>query len=124
MSVIKEEPVKYLMIHYLDETELNQADPDDAEDPAESAEILAWVTEMEARGVTLYGGELGPPRGAATVRVRDGEVLVTDGPFAETKEQVAGFNVIECGSLDEAVQIASRHPTARIGGFELRELMP
>jgi hypothetical protein len=52
--------------------------------------------------------------------VRDGQVLVTDGPFAETKEQVAGLNVLTCPSLAKAVEIASRHPTARIGTFELR----
>jgi hypothetical protein len=47
-------------------------------------------------------------------------VLVSDGPFAETKEQIAGFNVLECASMDEAIHVASRHPTARIGTFELR----
>ena len=52
--------------------------------------------------------------------MRDGEVLVTDGPFAETKEQVAGFNVLACPSLAEAVEIASQHPTARFGTLELR----
>ncbi len=56
------------------------------------------------------------------MRVRGGEVLVSDGPFAETKEQVAGFDVLECASLEEAVEIASRHPTATIGTFELRPL--
>ncbi len=52
--------------------------------------------------------------------VRGGEMLISDGPFAETKEQVAGFNVLECADLDEAIEVASRHPTAKIGTFELR----
>ena len=54
------------------------------------------------------------------MRVRDGEVLVSDGPFAETKEQIAGLPVLECADRDEAVAVASRHPTAKIGTFELR----
>ena len=83
--------------------------------------VTAWVEEMEGRKVLLPGGgELQPVSGATTVRVRGGEVLVADGPFAETKEQIAGFNVLECADLDEAIEIASRHPTAKLGTFELR----
>jgi hypothetical protein len=54
------------------------------------------------------------------VRLRSGETLVSDGPFAETKEQVAGYTVLECADLDQAIEIAARHPTGRIGTFELR----
>jgi hypothetical protein len=82
----------------------------------------SWVAEMDGRGVRREGTALGPVRAAAAVRIRDGEVLVSDGPFAETKEQIAGLNVLTCPSLADAVQIASRHPTARIGTFELRPL--
>jgi hypothetical protein len=57
---------------------------------------------------------------AASVRVRDGQLLVSDGPFAETKEQVAGFDLLECASQDEAVQVAARHPVAAIGTVEVR----
>ena len=56
------------------------------------------------------------------MRVRGGEVLVSDGPFAETKEQIAGFNVLECADLDQAIEVASQHPTAKIGTFELRPI--
>ena len=66
------------------------------------------------------GGRLRPVSDATTVRVRGGEVLISDGPFAETKEQIAGFNVLERADLDEAIEIASRHPTAKLGTFELR----
>jgi hypothetical protein len=75
---------------------------------------------MEATGVKLYGGRLRPVSDAVTVRVRGREVLVSDGPFAETKEQIGGFNLLECADLDEAIEVASRHPTAKIGTFELR----
>jgi hypothetical protein len=65
---------------------------------------------------------LEPVCDARTVRLRASEVLVTDGPFAETKEQIGGYDVIECADLDEAITIASRHPVARIGTIEVRPL--
>ncbi|GAB2610126.1 YciI family protein [Streptomyces capparidis] len=80
----------------------------------------AWVEETTRRGVRLFGHQVRPAADATTVRVRDGELLVTDGPFAETKEQMAGFDVIECADLDEAVEVASRHPMARYGMVEVR----
>jgi hypothetical protein len=80
----------------------------------------AWVTEMDGRGVRLEGHELRPAGEAATVRLRDGERLVSDGPYAETKEQIAGFDVLECADLDEAIEVAAGHPVARFGTIELR----
>ena len=80
----------------------------------------SWVVEMDGRGVRREGVPLRPVREAAIVRVRDGEVLVSDGPFAETKEQIAGYDVLACASLAQAIEIASQHPTVRIGTFELR----
>ncbi len=112
---------EYLMIHCVDETVvLSPADDCDVPGSPAAREQRAWDAETEASGVKLAGGRLQPPSAARTVRVRDGEVLVTDGPFAETKEQVAGLNVLACPSLAEAVEIASRHPTARTGTFEVR----
>ena len=93
------------------------------ESAAMPAATESWVAEMEARGVRKEGGPLRGVREAVTVRIRDGEVLVSDGPFAETKEQIAGFNVLECADLDEAIEAVSRHPTAKIGTFELRPLL-
>ncbi len=117
--------MRYLLFHCLDETaELSPADDSDVEGSAAAREIQAWDAEMEARGVKLYGARLRPVSDATTVRVRGGEVLVGDGPFAETKEQIAGLNVLECADLDEAIEVVSRHPTARIGTFELRPLWP
>jgi hypothetical protein len=80
----------------------------------------AWVEEMDGRGVRVVGHALQPVSDATTVRVRGGDVLVADGPFAETKEQIAGFDVIECADLDEAIEVASKHPMARYGTIEVR----
>ena len=86
------------------------------------ADPTSWVREMDARGVRLQGARLRPGSDATTVRVRDGEVLLSDGPFAETKEQIGGFDLIECENLDEAIEVASRHPAARFGWVEVRPL--
>ena len=115
--------MKYLLIHCLDETaESSTSSSSSGLSSAAARAVAAWDGEMELRGVKLSGGRLRPVSEATTVRVRGGEVLVSDGPFAETKEQVAGFNVLECADLDEAIKVASRHPTAKIGTFELRPL--
>ncbi len=75
---------------------------------------------MEGRSVRLQGHQLRPVSDASTVRVRDGEVLVADGPFAETREQIAGFDIIEAADLDEAIEVASKHPVASYGTVEVR----
>jgi hypothetical protein len=100
---------------------------DPAVDPREFETIEPvdpWVAELDGRGVRLYGSELEPPDHARTVRVRDSRAIVTDGPFAETKEQIAGFDVLECADLDEAIEVAGRHPMARLGILEVRPLWP
>jgi hypothetical protein len=113
--------MRFLLLHYFDESELDfSAEPDDG-DPAER-ELQAWVAEMESTGVKLHGGRLRPVSEAVTVRIRDGKRLLTDGPFAETKEQIAGFDVLECDSLAEAIEVAYRHPSARAGTLELRPI--
>lgn len=88
----------------------------------EGADGRAWVEEMKRRGAYSSGDLLRPPDEAATVRVREGQVLVSDGPYAETKEQVGGLTVLECASLDEAIELASTHPSARLGMIEVRPL--
>ena len=83
--------------------------------------VVAWVDEMEGRGILQPGGhELRPASYSRTVRVRGDEVLVSDGPFAETKEQIGGFDVLECASLDEAIEVAGKHPVARFGAIDVR----
>ena len=81
-----------------------------------------WSEEMAARGVVRGGAGLRPPTESTTVRVRDGQVLLTDGPFADTKEQIGGLVLIECADLDEAVEIAAKHPAAGYGMIEIRPL--
>jgi hypothetical protein len=100
---------------------------DPAVDPQEFASmepVGPWVAEMDGRGIRLFGSELEPPGGARTVRGRASRAIVTDGPFAETKEQVAGFDVLECADLDEAIEVAARHPMARAGLLEVRPFRP
>ena len=80
----------------------------------------SWTEEMEGRGVLLQGSQLRSINDATTVRKRDGEVLVADGPFAETKEYIAGFDIIDCADLDEAIEIAGKHPVAPYGTIEVR----
>ena len=96
---------------------------DDTADASDLAPVEPWVEELGVRrGVRLHGHRLRTPAEAVTVRVRDGEVLRSDGPFAETKEYVAGFDILECDSLEEAVEAAARHPVATIGAMEVRAL--
>ncbi len=82
--------------------------------------IDSWVAEMDGSGVRIVGNRLAGVDKAVTVRKRNGKVLTTDGPFAETKEWIAGFDVIECASLEEATSVAAKHPMARLGRIEVR----
>ena len=92
--------------------------------PEERAQIgpatEAWVQEMDGRGIRLEGEQLRSASDATTVQVRGGELLISDGPFAETKEQIAGFDIIECKDLDEAIEVAAKHPVAKFGSIEVR----
>jgi hypothetical protein len=82
----------------------------------------AFQEEMATRGVLESGARLRPTSTATSVQVRNGEVLTTDGPFAETKEQVGGFYVVDCKDLDEAIEIASKIPNAQDGTIEVRPI--
>ncbi|QJY44732.1 YciI family protein [Pseudonocardia broussonetiae] len=93
-------------------------DPEPDADTTDDAE--AWVRTNDAAARRVDGDRLGPVSAATTVRVRGGELLVTDGPFAETKELIVGYDVLECADLDEAIEVARAHPMARIGRLELR----
>jgi hypothetical protein len=85
-------------------------------------EYGAFGEEMGRRGVLQGGERLRPTTSATTVQVRDGKVLTSDGPFAETKEQIGGFFLVECGDLDEAIDVASQIPGARHGTIEVRPI--
>jgi hypothetical protein len=108
--------VKYLMLVCLDESV--ELSPEERAQMGPASE--AWVEEMERRGIRLDGNPLRPVSDATTVSVRGDEVLIADGPFAETKEQIAGYDIIDCADLDEALEVASKHPVARVGKIEVR----
>jgi hypothetical protein len=113
--------MKFLMLVCWDAGSMDaQAEPSPNDTPDE--ESFPWLDDVQARGIWVTGDQLAPPRRARSVRVREGKKLVTDGPFAETKEAVGGFDIIECASLDEAVEIASAHPVAQLGTIEVRPL--
>ena len=113
--------MKYLLlVCWHAETMNGLQEPEEGEARAE--ESFPWLDELQARGAWVTGDQLAPPRRARSVRVRDGRPLVTDGPFTETKEAVGGFDIVECGSMEEAVEIAAAHPVAQIGTIEVRPL--
>jgi hypothetical protein len=103
--------MRYLMLVHVDEAQ--DGGPE---------EVAPWVAEMDSRGIRQFGSRLRPASDTTTVRVRNGETLLTDGPFAETKEQVGGFDIIDCGNLDEAIEVAAKHPGAKDGRIEVRPL--
>src|SRR5215217_5383418 len=100
-----EEPMQYILLLTYDETLDEALSP--AEADAQTAAYGAWVEQCAARGALRGGERLRPTSDATTVQVRNDEVITTDGPFAETKEQIAGFFILECDDLDQAVQAAS-----------------
>ena len=108
--------MKYLMFVQTD------AEPDT--DPSELPDVEEWSTTLDTSGKRIMGDRVRTYEDATTVRVRQGELLVTDGPFTETKDWIVGFDVLECADLDEAIEIAARHPMARSGRLELRPFWP
>jgi hypothetical protein len=110
--------MKYLFLVYVDGS-IELTDEEKARAPLDG---MAWATEMDNRGIRLEGHALRPTSDATTVRLRSGEVLMADGPFAETKEHVAGFDLMDCADLDEAIEAATKHPCAAYGAIEIRPL--
>lgn len=106
----------YLMFVCVDETTQIPADAD--LDPTQ------WVDSNGASGRRVLGDRIRPQSDAKTVRVRGGKTVVTDGPYVETKEYIAGFDVLECESLEEALEVAAAHPMARYGAVEVRAAWP
>jgi hypothetical protein len=112
--------MKYLCIAYEEEQKLNGLT--EGEWQALREETLNYVDTLRKTGRLIVTHALQSATTASTVRVRAGEVLVTDGPFAETKEQIGGFFLIEAKDFAEAVQTAARWPSARIGSIEVRPI--
>ena len=113
--------MKFMMLVCVDPTRFaGDEAPDTSDADPENTGSFPWLDDVIARGIRLHGDQLRPPEEAKTVLVRDGEVLVSDGPFAETKEIICGYDMLECASLEEAVQVAAAHPVARFGKIEIR----
>jgi hypothetical protein len=110
--------MKYLCLVYYREAEVSQMSPEDW--LALNYECVAFGDEITATGHRRGGSALEPTHTAVTVRVRDGQTTVTDGPFAETREQLAGFYLLDAPDIDEAVRTAARIPPARFGSIEIR----
>ncbi len=113
--------MRYLFLVYTSEAD------DVAEGTPERASIMqrygALSQELREAGVHLGGERLQPIAAATTVRVRDGKTMITDGPFAETKEQLGGYYLLDCKDLDEALAFAAKIPSADYGSIEVRPLM-
>ena len=112
--------MRYMLLICTDENVIEALSP--AEHSAALAEFAAFGEEMGRRGVLQGGERLRRTTDATTVQVRDGEVLVADGPFAETKEQVGGYYLVDCQDLDEAIEVAAKIPAARYGTVEVRPI--
>ena len=109
--------MKYMLLMYADESKTPQA-PEEYQVAAQAWQ--AYGMEVEAAGILVSNSGLSPVASATTVRVRDGKSLITDGPFAETHEQLGGYYLFECKDLDEAIRWAEKIPTAKYGSIEVR----
>ncbi len=106
--------MQYLLLIYQDETK---------DDPSLYPAYGAFTQSIKASGNYVGGNPLQPVRTATSVRVRDGKTVVTDGPFAETREQLGGYYLVEAPHLDEATAMAARIPAAKLGTIEVRPIM-
>jgi hypothetical protein len=112
--------MKYMLLMYADESKASEIPPEELQ-----AVQQAWYSllkEAKAAGVLISNSGLSSVANATSVRVRDGKTLTTDGPFAETHEQLGGFFLVECKDLDEAIAWAAKIPTAKYGSIEVRPL--
>ena len=112
--------MKYMLFTYRDPSVQLDAE----QRAAVPAAVAAWCEEMDARGVRLQGHVLGPQTQTRTIQIRAGETTIADGPLSEQTFQIAGFNILECADLDEALEVASKNPGAGFGILELRPIEP
>lgn len=113
--------MKYMLLCYDDEAAWERAGQ--AVHRAAMEEAVQLTHELHSRGQYLRAAPLHPVATATSVRVREGRKLVTDGPFAETREQLGGFYLIDVADLNEAINVAARHPGARLGTVEIRPIL-
>jgi hypothetical protein len=112
--------MRYLMFITTDESAMASVSPEEGQ--AMTAEYFAYQDAMAERGILEGGARLQFTSDATTVRVRDGEIVTTDGPFAETKEQIGGYYIFDCKDLDEAIEVAAKCPAARTTSVEVRPI--
>jgi len=112
--------MKYLCIAYEEEGKLNELSKNEWQ--ALRQETLDYVESLRKRGLLIITHALKSAITASTVRIRSGKLSVTDGPFAETKEQLGGFFLIEASDINEAIEVAAKWPSARIGSIEVRPI--
>jgi hypothetical protein len=112
--------MKYLCLIYADERRMQELSA--ADHARVERACVAYETELKDSGQLLAGEALQPVHDATTVRVRDGRAVITDGPFAETREQPAGFYLVEARDLNDAILVAARIPPARLGSIEVRPI--
>jgi hypothetical protein len=110
--------MKFICLGFLDET--NWTEMSESERNSFMEKCFAYDDELRRGGHFLGGEALQPARNGATVRYRSGQVVVTDGPYAETKEQLGGILFLEARNLNHAIQLLAKHPGVRAGGFEIR----
>ncbi|MBC3766251.1 YciI family protein [Neptunicella marina] len=113
--------MKYMFLIY--ENEAKFASLPEHEQHALFGEYMGFTEEMQAKGVLIAGDPLKEVATATTVRVKDGQMLSTDGPFAETREQLGGYYILECQNLDEAMSYAAQIPAAKTGSIEIRPIL-
>jgi len=113
--------MQYMLLIY--DNEKVWTDMPEAESKQMFGEYMKFTQDIKASGQWIAGDALQPIHTATTVRVRNGKTTTTDGPFAETREQLGGYYLIEAKDLDEATQIAARIPSSRIGSIEIRPVM-
>ena len=112
--------MKYMLLMYANESDQTKLTPEELQELQHA--WFSYMQESKAAGVLVDNNGLAPVTNATTVRVREGKTLTTDGPFAETHEQLAGFSLLECQNLDDAIGWATRIPMARFGSVEIRPL--
>ena len=116
-----EQSMEYIM--FINDVESEQMGPEDPSFGQFMGEYEAFAQMLEREGIDRGSNRLMPTATATTIRVRDGKTLTSDGPFAETKEQIGGYWIVECRDLDHAIEIAAQIPSAKLGSIEVRPVM-
>jgi len=114
--------MKFLLLVCWDAEKMNELEEPDGSE-AEDQDGFPWLDELQARGAWVIGDQLAPPRRARSVRVRNGKSIVSDGPFAETKEVIGGYFLADCKDLDQAIELAERVPLVGRGSVEIRPVV-